>query len=143
MADVLTPDQRRRCMAAIRSTGNKSTELAIMRTFRRLRISGWRRGVVLRFAYQKIRRRIHPDFVFRDKRVALFVDGEFWHGHPTKCRIPITRRDWWIAKIEQNKRRDRLQNRLLRQAGWKVVRIWQHEIGTSSCLRKLRRAGLL
>lgn len=143
MPDVLTPEQRRRCMAAIRSSGNCATEIAMIGVFRKLRITGWRRGQVLTLSDADQIHRIRPDFLFRARRVAVFVDGEFWHGHPRLCRIPQTRRDWWLAKIEGNKRRDRFQNRLLRRNGWRVVRVWQTEIATSACKQKLRRAGLI
>ena len=76
----------------------------------------------------------------------MFVDGDFWHGHPTRCRIPKTRRSWWLAKIEGNKARDRRQNRLLRKHGWTVVRVWQHELERKhlqKALRKLQAVGLL
>lgn len=142
MPDVLTPEQRRRCMTAIRSSGNRATELAIMKVFREMRITGWRRGQTVILTDNKNPHRVRPDFLFRTERIAVFVDGEFWHGHPTKCRIPQTRRDWWSTKIEGNKQRDRLQNRLLRRAGWQVIRVWQSEIGTCICKQKLRRKGL-
>ena len=69
-----------------------------------------------------------------------------WHGHPTRAKIPATRREWWLAKIEGNKARDRMQNRLLRKNGWRVVRIWGHELERKhvpKALRKLRAAGLI
>jgi len=69
-----------------------------------------------------------------------------WHGHPTRAKIPATRREWWKAKIEGNKKRDRMQNRMLRKNGWTVIRIWQHELERkhfSKALHKLRSAGLL
>jgi len=73
------------------------------------------------------------------------MDGDFWHGHPTRAKIPATRREWWKAKIEGNKKRDRMQNRLLRNNGWTVIRIWQHELTPKhlpKAMRKLRAAGL-
>ncbi len=73
----------------------------------------------------------------------MFVDGEFWHGHPTLCQIPKTRTSWWVAKIKGNRSRDRRQNCALREAGWTVVRVCQHELKTAAVLRKLRRGGLL
>ena len=85
--------------------------------------------------------RIRPDFLFRFSKTVVFMDAEFWHGHPTRCRIPETRREWWAAKIEGNRRRDRLQNRSLRADGWTVVRVWQHELKTSVVLRKLKQGG--
>jgi DNA mismatch endonuclease (patch repair protein) len=143
MPDVLTPEERRRCMSAIRSSGNRTTEVAMVEIFRKHGVTGWRRGQVVRIKKSQKTHRIRPDFLFRAEHVAVFVDGEFWHGHPTKCRIPQTRRDWWLAKIEGNKRRDRHQNRLLRRAGWRVIRVWRCEIGTPACIRKLRRADLI
>lgn len=141
--DTLDKPTRSRVMANVRSTGNARTELELIRIFREWRITGWRRGQVLRVETGTKRVPIRPDFVFRGSRTVVFVDGEFWHGHPTLARIPATRRAWWAAKIEGNRRRDRMQNRALRAAGWTVIRIWQHELKTSACIRKLRRGGLL
>ena len=152
MADVFTKSKRSEVMSRIRSAGNKSTELAMIRVFRKHGITGWRRGRRLRPAEKRKAESekgkttiIRPDFVFPKSRTAVFVDGEFWHGHPTRCRIPATRREWWLAKIEGNKARDRRQTRLLRKNGWTVVRVWQHELERKhlrKALRKLRSAGL-
>ncbi len=79
----------------------------------------------------------NPDFVFREERVAVFVDGDFWHGHPSRGRLPKTNVEFWKSKIAINKRRDRCVNRALRNEGWTVVRIWESEIGKPSVLRKL------
>ncbi|MEI6073469.1 MAG: very short patch repair endonuclease [Verrucomicrobiae bacterium] len=146
MPDVFTKSQRSEVMSRIRSTGNASTELAMIRVFRAHGITGWRRNKKLRFLVRGSSFLVRPDFLFPERKIALFVDGAFWHGHPTRCRIPKTRRAWWQAKIEGNKARDQRQNRLLRKKGWKVVRIWQHELERkclSLALRKLRAAGLL
>lgn len=143
MPDVFTKAKRSLVMSCIRSKGNRETELEMIRIFRLHGITGWRRGQIVRINTASGLLRVRPDFVFRSKKVAVFVDGEFWHGHPTRCRIPQTRRSWWAAKIEGNKRRDRLQNRALRAAGWIVVRVWQHELKKPAVLRKLRRGGLL
>jgi DNA mismatch endonuclease (patch repair protein) len=150
MPDVFTKSKRSEVMSRIRSAGNKATELAMIRVFRDHGITGWRRGQRLRLLESGDgrsdtgeRRIIRPDFVFPVHKIAVFVDGEFWHGHPTRCRIPATRRAWWLAKIEGNRARDRLQNRLLRANGWTVVRIWQHELERKRrARRKLRAAGL-
>jgi DNA mismatch endonuclease (patch repair protein) len=142
MPDVFTKDKRSQVMSLIRSSGNRATELAMIRIFRARRITGWRRGRVVRVATPTGSLRIRPDFVFPARKVAVFVDGEFWHGHPTRCQIPQARRSWWAAKIESNKRRDRRQNRALRVAGWTVVRVWQHELKTPAVLRKLKRGEL-
>jgi DNA mismatch endonuclease (patch repair protein) len=143
MPDVFTKAKRSQVMSLIRSSGNRATELAMIRIFRARRITGWRRGQVVRVSTRTGPLRIRPDFVFPARKMVVFVDGEFWHGHPTLCQIPRARRSWWTAKIEGNKRRDRRQNRVLRAAGWTVVRVWQHELKTPAVLRKLRQGGLL
>ena len=79
-----------------------------------------------------------PDFVFRDDRVAVFVDGDFWHG----WRFPQWRdklSDKWEAKIDATRRRDARNHQRLRRMGWKVVRIWEHQIERSPdrCLVKV------
>jgi DNA mismatch endonuclease (patch repair protein) len=133
-------------MSLIRSRGNKATELELARIFRANGITGWRRNKKLRILVRGSSSLLRPDFVFAGCKVAVFVDGAFWHGHPTRAKIPKTRRAWWLAKIEGNKARDRRQNRLLRKHGWTVVRIWQHELERKHlhrALRKLRAAGLL
>jgi DNA mismatch endonuclease (patch repair protein) len=130
-------------MARIKGSGNKKTELELARLFKEHRVRGWRRQLLLRVTLGTVQLRVRPDFVFPAKRIVVFVDGEFWHGHRTLCRYPQTRRAWWAAKIDGNKKRDRRQTSTLRAAGWTVIRIWQSEVRTARCLRKLRRAGLL
>jgi DNA mismatch endonuclease, patch repair protein len=110
---------RSELMARIRSNGNKSTELRLIELFRANGIRGWRRGSTL---FGK------PDFVFPKKRLVIFVDGCFWHGHPVLCRLPATNRTYWIKQIEANKMRDSTVNHRLRESGWKVFRIWEHEL---------------
>jgi DNA mismatch endonuclease, patch repair protein len=70
-----------------------------------------------------------PDLVFPSRRVALFVDGCFWHQCPEHAVLPATRREWWKQKLDANVRRDRAADAALVDAGWKVVRVWEHEIG--------------
>jgi DNA mismatch endonuclease (patch repair protein) len=79
-----------------------------------------------------------PDFVFRDRRVVVFVDGDFWHG----WRFPVWRdklSEAWEAKIEANRRRDARNFRRLRRQGWKVVRIWEHQLDADPqvCLQRV------
>ena len=69
------------------------------------------------------------DFVFQKGRVAVFVDGCFWHGCPKHSKLPVNNRAFWRKKMAANKARDRRVNRTLRQANWRVVRIWEHELG--------------
>jgi len=146
MADVLTKSKRSEVMSAIRSNGNRETEQAAVSLFRDFGITGWRRNQRVRLSASGSPCLVRPDFLFRLEKVVVFVDGEFWHGHPTRAKIPATRHEWWKTKIEGNKKRDRMQNRLLKKHGWTVVRIWQHELTQKHlyhALRKLRKARLM
>lgn len=67
------------------------------------------------------------DMVFTRAKVAVFVDGCFWHGCPQHHRAPTSNGDYWAAKVERNRRRDVDTDRLLAEAGWLVVRVWEHE----------------
>lgn len=118
-------------MAQVKAQGNASTEQALMAVLRAARIVGWRRGYPLHGK---------PDFVFPRQRLAVFVDGCFWHGHPTKCRLPKSNRSYWEEKIRRNMARDRKVTRLLRKRGWKVVRIWEHKIQCAGTLTRIREA---
>lgn len=70
--------------------------------------------------------RVRPDLVFRALRVAVFVDGCFWHGCPEHCRMPGSNVAYWEAKIARNRARDQRNDAALAGAGWRVVRIWEH-----------------
>lgn len=129
--DNVDPTKRSWIMARVKSTGNTSTEMALVHGFRREGITGWRRNFSL---FGK------PDFVFPHAHIAVFVDGCFWHGHPTRCRIPATHREYWKAKIARNQARDRRVNRILRQRGWKVIRIWEHMVKQPRTIARIRRA---
>lgn len=119
MADTLSKLQRSERMAAIRSTGNKVTELKFAAILRAHRIVGWRRKQSLIGK---------PDFLFRRERVAVFVDGCFWHGCRQHCRMPKSRRSFWTPKIAKNKLRDFAVARFLHRMGWDMVRVWEHEL---------------
>jgi DNA mismatch endonuclease, patch repair protein len=132
MADVFTRQKRSAVMSRIRGHGNKNTELRMIILFRTHRLTGWRRG---RKLFGK------PDFVFPTQRVALFVDGCFWHRH-TGCKFsytPKSRIEFWLPKFQRNVARDRLVTRELRQAGWRVVRIWECDLIASRQARVIRR----
>lgn len=119
MPDFLSKETRSKVMAAIRSKGNKDTELLLASIFRTNGISGWRRQPRL------VGR---PDFVFPKERLAVFIDGCFWHGCRWHCRMPKSRLEYWRPKIERNRRRDKEANRLLLEKGWKILRIWEHSL---------------
>ncbi len=101
-----------------------------MKLMRKHGITGWRRRVVLSGK---------PDFVFARQRVAVFVDGCFWHGCPKHCRMPKGNRSYWAAKIGNNIARDALVTRRLRRAGWRVLRVWEHELTWRNQARLMRR----
>ncbi|MGJ6122321.1 very short patch repair endonuclease [Mycolicibacterium sp. Y3] len=82
---------------------------------------------------------IRPDIVFTRTRVAVFVDGCFWHMCPDHSTMPATNAEFWKTKLEGNAARDAKQNRLLVGAGWLVVRIWEHE-PVDDALERVRRA---
>lgn len=134
MPDVFTKAKRSQVMARIRGHGNKDTELALLRLFRAHRITGWRRR---RPVFGK------PDFIFPELKLAVFVDGCFWHGCPLHATQPRNNAAFWRKKFAANIARDRLVTRTLRRAGWRVLRIWEHELARKNegrLLRRLRRA---
>jgi DNA mismatch endonuclease, patch repair protein len=106
-------------MSRIRGRGNKDTELALVKILRAHGITGWRR-------HQPVFGK--PDFIFRRQRLAVFVDGCFWHGCPRCYSRPMSNRRFWDDKFATNKARDRLVTRTLRRRGWRVVRIWEHQL---------------
>ena len=116
MADVFSKKKRSAVMALIRSRGNRDTELRMIALFRAHRITGWRRNARV---FGK------PDFVFRAAKVAVFVDGCFWHGCPRHATMPANNRAFWRAKLARNAARDREVTRALRKAGWRVMRVWE------------------
>jgi DNA mismatch endonuclease (patch repair protein) len=148
--DVFTKAKRSEVMSCIRGQGNKDTEFALIRVFRAHRITGWRRQVEIRnlefgmFATANPssggrKFRVRPDFVFPKLRVAVFVDGCFWHVCPKHATRPRHNRAFWKRKLEANTARDRLVTRTLRMNGWRVLRIWEHELARKNAARLVRR----
>lgn len=130
MPDVFTKSKRSEVMSRIRSRGNRDTEVAIIRLFRAHRITGWRRQ---QSVFGK------PDFVFRRQRLALFVDGCFWHCCPLHSTKPRNNAAFWQKKLAANQARDRTVTRTLRKDGWRVLRIWEHELTRKNQDRTVRR----
>ncbi|MGZ5026320.1 MAG: very short patch repair endonuclease [Methylobacter sp.] len=122
--DVLTPEQRSRCMSNIKGK-NTQPEL-------QLRKALWAKGLRYRVHAALIGR---PDIVFPKQRLAIFVDGCFWHGCPIHGTKPVTHADFWENKIKGNLERDRRVTSQLTELGWIVIRIWAHEI--KECLDKV------
>ncbi len=128
MADVFSKAKRSEVMALIRGSGNKDTELTLAKIFRRFGVSGWRRQLQVRFQVSGVRFQVRPDFIFPKLKLAVFVDGCFWHGCPKHGTKPKQNASFWAKKLAANKARDRLVTRRLRAAGWRVVRVWEHEL---------------
>jgi DNA mismatch endonuclease (patch repair protein) len=165
MADVFSTKKRSEVMSRIRSRGNKDTEVALAKLFRRHRIGGWRRHVKIQVTsgkWQVTRKNkkhtsprpqrgegarrgrnhqlaVRPDFVFRTSLTAVFVDGCFWHGCPRHGTQPKGNRSFWKKKFATNIARDRLVTRTLRRTGWKVLHIWEHELARKNEARLLNR----
>ena len=106
-------------MSHIRSKNNKSTELKLIKIFKEYGITGWRRNYNVKG---------HPDFVFLKQKIAVFVDGCFWHGHGCQKHKPKENREYWEKKIKYNKRHDRQITKLYKLRGWNVIRIWECEL---------------
>ena len=116
MPDILTPQQRHRCMSHIRSRGTKP-EMTVRKWL-------WTHGYRYRLNVRSVPGK--PDIVMRKYRTAIFVNGCFWHGHEG-CRqfvLPKTNTAFWQAKIDRNSERDRQNEELLRANGWQVITLW-------------------
>jgi DNA mismatch endonuclease (patch repair protein) len=122
-------------MAKVRSKGNASTEVAVITLFREASITGWRRHPKGMLG--------NPDFYFPRAKLIVFVDGCFWHACPA-CRrnSPQTRAHFWQQKIDGNRRRDNRTRRKLRGQGYRVFRIWEHDLRADpvKCIRKITAA---
>lgn len=132
MSDSVDKEKRSEVMRAVKSKGNKSTELRLIELFKENGITGWRRGYPVKG---------HPDFVFLQKKVAVFVDGCLWHGH--SCRHwPKSNADFWKNKIEGNMRHDKEVTASFEKRGWKVLRIWECELqkkNLSTTVEKIKK----
>lgn len=130
--DKLTPEQRKKCMQSNKSTGTKP-ELVLAKAMRALGLR-----------YRKNSGSIFgkPDFSFKKYKVAVFVDGEFWHGKDWEQRKAEIKgnREFWIAKIERNIRRDMEVTGRLKAEGWTVLRFWSNDVvkDTISCAEKVK-----
>lgn len=125
-------------MSRIKGKGNQTTELRLIALFKQFGVVGWRRHQTFLKPGHGLRL-IRPDFIFRKYKVAVFVDGCFWHACP-KCYRPVkTNAVFWSEKVVRNRRRDRLATLSLKEMGWRVIRIWEHELSKpdASAKRKI------
>lgn len=117
MADIFSKSKRSEIMSKIKGQNTK-VELLVFRELRK-------RGIYFQRHYTRASGR--PDIALPRKKIAVFIDGDFWHGYnyaKTKNRLPKV---YWRAKIEANMARDIKNRRKLRRMGWKVLRVWEHE----------------
>ena len=119
MADVFDKSKRSDIMKRVHAKGNKTTELKLISLFNSYGIRGWRRG------YPVVG---HPDFVFLDRRIAVFVDGCFWHGHDCRNTRPKDNEEYWSDKRRRNIEHDNQINNRFQERGWTVIRVWECEL---------------
>lgn len=127
--DNLTKEQRRKNMQNIRSKGT-NPERAVMRELKRRKIY---------FASHVDSIIGRPDIIFRRKKIAVFMDSDFWHGHPKRCIMPQTNINYWAAKIARNRKHDKEVARCLKQNGWTVIRLWEFDVRNhfDKCIQKI------
>lgn len=118
MSDTFSKKKRSEIMRSVRSNGNKSTEQKFLQILQKHRIKGWRRNYPVQG---------RPDFVFIKFKIAIFLDGCFWHGHECK-KIPKSNREYWVKKISRNQARDIYITKLINARGWVVIRLWECEL---------------
>lgn len=130
MADTLTPAERSKRMSKIRSKDTKPE----MKVRRLIHSMGYR--------YRLHRKELpgHPDLVFYNRKKAIFIHGCFWHRHPDEscrlARLPKSRLDFWLPKLESNRIRDEQNIRALEELGWQVLVIWECQLKDIILLEK-------
>lgn len=139
MSDVFSKKKRSEVMSRIRGRGNRATELEFASILRTNRVSGWRRHwkIRLRGATRTSRvKSVRPDFVFPRLKVVIFIDGCFWHSCPRHATFPKENSGFWAAKLEANRDRDRYVTGALRRRGWRVRRLWEHDINNRETIAR-------
>jgi len=130
--DNLTKKQRQKNMRNIRSKGT-APERKVMRELSKRKIY---------FAKHVEKIIGKPDIVFRRKKIVIFIDSDFWHGHPDRFIMPKTNTDYWSKKISRNKQRDIQVTHELMKQGWTVIRLWEYDINKKfdECMKKILTA---
>lgn len=128
--DTFSPEKRSEIMKRVKSS-NTSIEISLRKELWRNGLRGWR-------LYPKDMPG-KPDLVFRKKRVAVFIDGCFWHGCPICDRTPKSGDPYWQNKIARNMARDKINSERLTDLGWTVIRFWEHEVinDITTCVLKV------
>lgn len=120
MTDNVTKEQRSYIMSRVRGK-NTLPELRMKRLLK-----------VLHFTYQPKKIYGRPDFANKKEKIAIFVDGCFWHGCAKHFVKPKTNVDFWERKISRNINHDKEVSKKLRESGWRVIRIWEHDVKQAS-----------
>ena len=118
MTDTVSKKKRSEIMSKIKS---KDTKIEI-----EFRKAIWKAG--LRYGKNPKGYFGKPDLVLKKYKTVIFVDSCFWHGCKKHCRLPSTRKDYWIPKIEKNKQRDKEVKKYYKKIDWRIIRIWEHDI---------------
>mgnify|MGYP001627383636 CR=1 FL=1 len=119
MTDTFSKLERSAIMKKVKSKGNKSTEQRLIQIFQDKNITGWRRNYPVKGK---------PDFVFLKKKIAVFADGCFWHGHHCRNITPKQNQEYWDKKRERNIQRDINITKYFEKRGWTVLRFWECDI---------------
>lgn len=131
MPDNLSPQDRQKTMRAVKSKGT-SLERSLCSMLAGMHLAGWRQNADDILG--------KPDVVFDTEQVAIFVDGCFWHGCPLcKRKLPVANRLYWTQKIQRNVERAQTCNLKLADAGWKVIRIWEHQLRDAAARKQVQR----
>jgi len=130
MPEQFSKELRSEIMRKVKSTKNLSTELRMVEILKINHITGWRRN------YKVFGK---PDFTFPGKKIALFIDGCFWHGHNCRNLKPVQNKEYWQQKIERNMARDNLVTGILEKRGWFVYRLWECELSKKSNSPRLKQ----
>lgn len=134
MSDIFDKEKRSEIMSVVRSKGNISTELKLIKFFKVKNIIGWRRNYKVKG---------HPDFIFLKRKIAIFVDGCFWHGHDCRNTRPADNSKYWKNKRERNIKHDKEVTALFENRGWIVIRIWECELKKSNASRLMEKLNIL
>jgi DNA mismatch endonuclease (patch repair protein) len=129
--DTVPKKVRSKIMAAIKPFGNKTTELAMDRLLSQNGLRGYRKHWPIAGK---------PDFAWPKLKIALFVDGCFWHGCPRCKRIPKSNVEFWTTRILGNRKRDRRVANSLRKEGWAVIRVWECSLAKERTIKRIRAA---
>lgn len=133
MADTISKKARSELMAKVKGK-NTSPEMKLRSALHK---AGFRYSLKHSFKNGRIK----PDIVMVSRKICILIDGCFWHGCPKHYRPAKSNKKYWIPKIKRNIERDKEQNAYLKKLGWKVVRVWEHEvrIGSERCVKEIKK----